>query len=69
MWNVHNKGVFHYASNNVTIESMVMRSDEATGMGIEFSDYFARNVTIRRADIQGRLTASTARRTPAGRRF
>jgi hypothetical protein len=55
VWHVHNKGIFHYAANNLTIESMVMRSDEPTGMGIEFSDYYARNVTIRRADIQGRL--------------
>jgi hypothetical protein len=55
VWNAHNKGVFVYASNNVTIESMVQRSDEATGMGIEFSDYYARNLTIRRANIQGRL--------------
>ena len=55
VWHAHNKGVFVYASNNVTLESMVQRSDEATGMGIEFSDYYARNLTIRRANIQGRL--------------
>jgi hypothetical protein len=54
-WHIHNKGIFNYAANNVTIESMVMRSDEATGMGIEFSDYYARNITIRRANIQGRI--------------
>ena len=56
VWHVHNKGVFVYASNNVTIESMVQRSDEASGTGIEFSDYFARNFTIRRANIQGRIS-------------
>ena len=55
VWHVHNKGVFVYASNNVTIESMVQRSDDATGTGIEFSDYYARNLTIRRANIQGRM--------------
>jgi hypothetical protein len=55
VWHVHNKGIFNYAANNVTIESMVLRSDEAAGLGIAFSDYFARNVTIRRANIQGRL--------------
>lgn len=55
VWNVHNKGVFHYQANNLTIESMVQRSDEPAGYGIEFSDYYAHNVTIRRANIQGRL--------------
>jgi hypothetical protein len=55
VWNTHNLGVFVYASNNVTIEGMVQRSDEPNGGGIEFSDYFARNFTVRRANIQGRI--------------
>jgi hypothetical protein len=55
VWNVHNNGIFSYAANNLTIESMVQRSDELTGGGINFSDYYTRNLTIRRANIQGRL--------------
>jgi hypothetical protein len=55
VWHVHNKGIFHYPANAITIESMVMRSDEAAGYGIDFGDYYARNFTIRRANIQGRI--------------
>jgi hypothetical protein len=59
VWHVHNKGIFAYAANNLTIESMVLRSEDAAGQGIEFSDYYARNVAIRRADIQGRIGGIT----------
>lgn len=55
VWNVHNKGIFHYPANNITVEGMVQRSGEPGGLGIDFGDYYGRNFTVRNADIQGRI--------------
>lgn len=57
VWNIHNKGIFHYPANNITIDGMVQRGDEPVGSGIDFGDYFAVNFTVRRANIQGRGAA------------
>jgi hypothetical protein len=61
IWNVHNKGIFHYAANKLTIDGWVMRSGGNQGTsrccqaGLDFSDYFAKDITIRNADVQGRV--------------
>lgn len=54
VWNVYNKGIFHYAAQRLTIENLVVRGTGATGLGgLDFADYFGKDITIRNADIQG----------------
>jgi hypothetical protein len=54
VWNVHNKGIFHYAAHKLTIDGWVMRrAAHGGGHALDFSDYFAKNIIIRNSDIQG----------------
>ena len=60
VWHVHGRGVFHYPSNLITIDGLVIRGkDPATaaccGYGIVIGDYMARQFTVRNADIQGMI--------------
>lgn len=50
VWNASNKAIFHYAAHRLTIENLVVRG--AGSIGIDFADYFGRDITIRNADIQ-----------------
>ncbi len=57
-WHVWQTGFYAYPIQNVTFDGFVVRGDPAsraswTGSGWESGDYWAGNVTIRRADIQG----------------
>jgi hypothetical protein len=55
IWNVYNKGVFVYESNRITFDGLTIRGATTDGMGIEFSDYYARDFTLRRGDIRERI--------------
>lgn len=59
VWHFHRWGYFGYPVNNFTMDNFVMRGDPslltnryATVTGLEFADYFHRNMVIRNADIQ-----------------
>jgi G8 domain len=64
-WNVHNKGVFHYPAQSVTIDGFVMRSTNPGGdsaccqLGIDFGDYYGKSISLKNLDIQGRMAAIT----------
>jgi hypothetical protein len=55
-WHVHEEGFFSYEIKNVTFDGFVVRGDPRSGtdaIGWTSGDYGSRDVTIRRADIQG----------------
>jgi hypothetical protein len=60
LWHMYNKGAFHYAAHRLTIDGLVMRStnqgpSRCCQVGIDFGDYFAKDVTFQNMDIQGRV--------------
>jgi hypothetical protein len=65
IWNVHNKAVFHYPAQKVTIDGLVMRSTDPGGssaccqLGFDWGDYYGKSITLRNLDIQGRWAAIT----------
>ena len=59
VWHHHRWGYFGYETNNMTLDNFTVRGDAAilsnrfeNVVGIEFSDYLQRNLTIVNADIQ-----------------
>lgn len=57
IWNVYNKGIFHYPSARITVDRLVTRN--VGGIGFEGGDYLAAHVEITNADLQG--TGATLR--------
>src|SRR5262249_18969925 len=63
VWHVFNRAVYHYAANRVTVDRLIVRSsaDEAGGngqccqIGVDFGDYYGKDITYKNADIQGRV--------------
>ncbi len=61
VWNVHNRGIFHYPSGKVRVDGMVMRSTNPGStsaccqVGIDFGDYFGSNFVLANSDIEGRM--------------
>ncbi len=59
VWHAWEEGVFAYPIQNVVVDGLVVRGDSRAlnpqegGAGWTSGDYWAGNVTIRRADIQG----------------
>jgi hypothetical protein len=56
VWHVFNTGFHARWVNNITLEDFVVRSDHRRGgtqAGVAFTRRMARNITVRRADIQG----------------
>ena len=59
VWHQYGWGAFGYQSNDLTIDGFVARGDTALAksgngaVGLKFSDYLSRNLTIRNADLQG----------------
>lgn len=51
IWNASSNGIYLYENNNLTIDGLVVRGQG--GLGIFQSDYFAHNLIIRNANIQG----------------
>jgi hypothetical protein len=55
-WHVHDQGFFAYPIKNVTFDGFVVRGHPralGAGSGWASGDYYAENVTIRRANVQG----------------
>ncbi len=58
LWHTYNKTVYHYPSQKITYDGLVIRGKYASdshccGHGVYFPDYSARNIVIRNSDIQG----------------
>src|SRR5262249_39485904 len=64
VWHVFNRAVDHYPANRVTVDGLIVRSsaDEAGSnglccqLGVDFGDYYGKDITYRNFDIQGRIT-------------
>jgi PKD repeat protein len=70
-WHVHDEGFFAYPIQNVLFDGFTVRGHTRAlnpfdgGTGWQSGDYWAGNVTIRRADIQGMWTGiTTSTNTP-----
>jgi hypothetical protein len=65
VWHVFNRGIYHYPADKVTVDGLVMRSsaDEAGSngqccqIGVDFGDYYGKDITYKNFDIQGRVNA------------
>jgi hypothetical protein len=63
VWHVFNRGVYHYPAQKITVDGLIVRSslDEMGGnglccqLGIDFGDYYGKDITYRNVDIQGRI--------------
>jgi len=59
VWHIWQQGLFMYQSNNLTFDGLVIRGDNqimATGngpTGVDFADYYTKDLTITNSDIQG----------------
>lgn len=54
IWNVYNKGIFHYPAADITIDGMVMLLDPTkNAMGFDPGDYAGNNIIIRNSRIEG----------------
>lgn len=51
VWNVYNKGIFHYPSALLTVDRLVTR--DVGSIAFEGGDYFAAQVEVVNADLQG----------------
>lgn len=63
-WHVHEEAFFGYPVKNVTFDGFVVRGHPRvfpTGQGVAWSsgDYYAENIAIRRADVQGMVGGVT----------
>lgn len=58
IWHTYNKTVYHYPSQKVVFDGLVIRGNYTSlsrccGDGVWFEDYSAKNIVIRNSDIQG----------------
>jgi hypothetical protein len=62
VWHVFNRGVYHYPAQKITVDGLIMRSSRQEAglnglccqLGIDFGDYYGKDITYRHVDIQGR---------------
>jgi VCBS repeat-containing protein len=66
VWHVHEEAFFGYPGHNLTFDGLIVRGHPRAlgvhdgGVGFYTGDYKNRNLTIRRADIQGMATGISA---------
>lgn len=58
LWNIFNKAIYHYPSQLVIFENLVIRgaydsSSRCCGTAVNFEDYSTKDIIFRNADIQG----------------
>jgi G8 domain len=58
IWHVYNKAVYHYPSQLVTFDGLIIRgkydsSSRCCGSAVHFSDYSSKDIVFRNSDIQG----------------
>lgn len=65
LWHIYNMVIYHYPSQGVTFDGLVIRGKEpesaaCCGNGINYPDYAAKNMVIKNSDIQGMKTGIRA---------
>jgi hypothetical protein len=65
IWNVYNKAVYHYPSQGIIFDGLVIRgsydsSSRCCGTAFNFQDYSAKGIVLRNSDIQGMNTGIQA---------
>jgi len=72
VWHVWEEGFFAYPVQNVTLDGFVVRGHPRAlnavsgGTGLSTGDYWAGNITVRRADIQGMFTGTAGNQNTPG---
>jgi hypothetical protein len=56
-WNLAKRGIYHYPTNRLTYDGLVLLNDPAmvwtNPVGLDFGDYSQRNVTIKNSELSG----------------